>query len=185
MEEIEDCLTQVFRMALAAMQSHTFWLHTRPDDSPYEPILKRFGHFFYATNEAHLTMMIVSLDCLYDDKPNCLNFQTLLKLVASRLSQADLERISRRVNDLRRKAKGVRIIRNNSFAHVATSATRDKLGEKHAMSHEGYSGLCYDSLEVAVELVRLVGSPMEDAKVIVNIDLEQIKALYAALSKNA
>src|ERR1035438_4571699 len=131
-DNLQDCLVQVYRMALGAMQSYTFWRYTFPDESPYEATLKKFGHFFYATNEAHLTMMFVSLDCLCDDNPKRINFQKLLALIKPKLATADYEPLKKRVERLQKLAKGIGIIRNNSIAHIAEWQTRVKLCEKYA-----------------------------------------------------
>jgi hypothetical protein len=120
-------------MALAAMQSYTSWRYTFPDESPYEATLKKFGHFFYATNEAHLTMMFISLDCLCDDNTKRINFQKLLALIKPKLATADYEPLQKRIEKLHKLAKGIGIIRNNSIAYIAERQTRVKLGNKYAL----------------------------------------------------
>ena len=184
MEELEDCLQQVYRMALAAMQSHTFWLHTSPENSLHEQTIKKFGQFFYATNEAHLTMMIISLDALYDETESLLNFQKLLTLAKPKLSQEQYEPLERKIEMLRKLAKGVGIIRNNSFAHVADHAKRMKVGERYALNRGEYLKLCYHSLEIATQIGRLLGATITNGTEITDNDLEQIEALYSELERN-
>lgn len=185
MDELEDCMDQVYRMALAAMQSHTFWLYTRPDDSPYEAQLKRFGHFFYATHEAHLTMMFISLDCLYDDNPKRLNFARLLELIAPKVPAADLAPLKERFEKLAKEAEGVGIIRNNSFAHVAEWQTRIKMGEKYGLSQGGYLSLCYNTFDFATQLAQLLGRDVPDAQAFSAEDVDQIQAIFGELDPGA
>jgi hypothetical protein len=185
MDDLEDCLQQVYRMALAAMQSHTFWLHTSPDNNPHEETFKKFGHFFYATNEAHLTMMFISLDALYDEKERLLNFRRLLTLAKPKLTPEQYEPLERKLDKLRTLAKGIGIIRNNSFAHIADHATRMKQGERYALNRGDYLRLCYHSLEVATQIGRLLGATLTDVTAMTDKDLEHIQALYSELERNA
>ena len=185
MDDLQDSLNQVYRMALAAMQSYTFWLHTTPENSMHEETIKKFGHFFYATNEAHLTMMFISLDALYDEKERLINFQKLLTLAKALIPAEHFDPLERKIEKLRKLAKGIGIIRNNSFAHITDHATRNTQGEKWALSHGEYLTLCYNSLDVVTQIGRLLGAEMPDATEVSKKDLEHIEELYSALDRNA
>ncbi len=182
-DELEDCLGQVYRMALAAAQSYVFWRYTCPDENPHEATLKKFGHFFYATNEAHLTMMIVSLDCLYDEKPKLINFSKLLVLIKPMLAPDVCEFLEKRIEKLHKSAKGLGIIRNNSFAHLAERQTRTKIGEKYALNHAQYLTLCYESLDVVTTISNQLGTSRPGAKEVSLKDVDQIQALFSELER--
>ena len=93
-------------MALASMQSFTFWTHTDPDKTMHEDVLKEFGHFFYATHEAHVTMMVISLDCLYDEKKSLLNFTKLIAMLPSTITAKQRDQITKDFDTLLKKFKG-------------------------------------------------------------------------------
>ena len=185
MDELEDCMNQVYRMALASMQSYTFWFYAQPEDSPYDAAIQTYGHFFYATHEAHLTMMFISLDCLYDDKPKLINFTKLLTLLPPKLTTADCDAIGTRVSALQRKAEGIGIIRNNSFAHLSEHGKREAIGQKHGMTNGELMGLCYNTLDVATQIARLLGRDVPSAQEMSVKDIETIQAMFAKLQDGA
>lgn len=182
MDDLEDCFQQVYRMALAAWQSHTYWLYTRIDDTPYEDVLKAYGHFFYATHEAHLTMMIISLDCLFDRrKPKLQNFESLVGLLQANFPSTDFTQISRRVSELQAMVSGIGIIRNNSFAHIAKRDKRIAAGEKHEPNREKIMTLCYESIKLASKIGEFMGNTLKPVEEIMEADLATIQRIYAQL----
>jgi hypothetical protein len=181
MEEIDDCMNQVYRMALGAMQSFTFWLYSRPNDSPYEKSIKTYGHFFHGTNEAHLTMIFISLDALLDAKEKYQNFERLLTLLPGKVSAEDLKSIEARVEALQKKAKGIGIIRNHSFAHLTQRATREEVGKKYGQNNGELMGICYQALEIATDVSRMRGRTVSSAEEMVGRDVDDIQGLMAKL----
>lgn len=180
-DELQDCLDQVYRMALASMQSYTFWLYTHPDESPYDTAIQTYGHFFYATHEAHLTMMFISLDCLYDDMPKLINFNKLLTLIPSKISAPDCEAIKQRVTALKKQAKGIGIIRNNSFAHLTKLEVREAVGKKFGTNNVELMALCCDTLDVATQIAHLCGRDVPSAEDMCAKDVETIQNMFAKL----
>jgi hypothetical protein len=181
MDELQDCMNQVYRMALAAMQSYAFWLYTRPDDSPYEEALKKYGHFFYATHEAHFTTVFISLDCVYDDKPKLLNFTKLLNLLPSKLSAAECESFRKEVAILAKKAEGIGIIRNNSFAHLSSHEIRQKIAEKYGLNNGDLMTLCYQTLKLATKISKALGIEVSSVDEIAQKDIETVQFLFDKL----
>ena len=171
-------------MALAAWQSHTFWLHTRYDKPLHEDIIRSCWHFFYATHESHLTMMVVSLDCLYDtNKPKFHNFETLLALVAGHIDSQTHKAMGRRLKKLQKLAKGIQVVRNNSFGHITDKDVREKAGEKYPLTNEMLMQLSFNAIRLATEIGVLLGEKVmtDDPGKILERDLEEIGAIYAAL----
>lgn len=181
MEDIDDCINQVYRMALGAMQSFTFWLYSRPDDTPYEQSIKTYGHFFHGTNEAHLTMMFISLDALLDAKEKYQNFERLLMLLPGKVSAEDLKSVEARVEALQKKAKGVGIIRNHSFGHITQREKRLEMAEQHGKTSGELMGICYQALEIATDVSRLLGREVPAAATMVGRDVDDIQGLMAKL----
>ena len=179
-----DCFQQVYRMALAAWQSHTFWLHTRHDEPLHEDVLKAYWHFFYATHEAHLTMMIVSLDCLYDDKkPKFHNFETLLAQIESNIEAETFAAFNRKLKKLQKIAKAIQVLRSNSFAHITDKDVRENAGEKYPITQEILMQLSFNAIRLATEIGVLLGESVmaEDPKHILDRDLQDMKTIYEAL----
>lgn len=183
MDDLEDCMNQVYRMALASMQSFTFWMQTDPDKTIHEAVLKEFGHFFYATHEAHLTMMVISLDCLYDEKKNLLNFTKLIAMLPSTINAEQRAKITKDFDTLLKKFKGVKLIRNNSFGHVANYQTRMKIGEKWEPNMGEFMELCYGTLVLATNIARLLGRDLPSAEEVNALDLEAFEAMIARLGQ--
>lgn len=181
MDDLEDCMNQVYRMALASMQSFTFWLHTDPDKTIHEDVLKEFGHFFYATHEAHVTMMVISLDCLYDEKKSLLNFTKLIGMLPSTIEAAKLDRIKKDFDALLKNFKGVKLIRNHSFGHVANYQTRMKIGEKWEPNIGELMELCYGTLVLATNIGRMLGRDLFSAEEVSALDLETFEKMMARL----
>lgn len=184
MPQYRDCFEQVYRMALAAWQSHTFWLHTRYDEPLHKDVLQSYWHFFYATHESHLTMMVVSLDCLYDTKkPKFHNFETLLKLVAGHIDSETHEAMGRRLKKLQKIAKGIQVLRNNSFGHITDKDVREKAGEKYPLTNETLLQLSFNAVRLATEIGIYLGEKVmaDDPGKILDRDLKEVEAIYGAL----
>lgn len=171
-------------MALGAWQSHTFWQHTRYDDPIEEEAIRAYWHFFYATHEAHLTMMVVSLDCLYDkNKPKFHNFETLLTLIDGHIDSGTHEAFTRRLHKLQKIAQGIQVLRNNSFGHITDKDVRDKAGEKYPITNEVLMQLSFNAIRLATEIGVLLGEHVmtNDPGKILERDLKEIKDVYCAL----
>ncbi len=184
MPPYRDCFEQVYRMALAAWQSHTFWLYTRYNEPLHEMVIKSYWNFFYATHEAHLTMMVISLDCLYDTKkPKFHNFETLLGLIAGDIDSETHEAMIRRLKKLQVIAKGIQVVRNNSFGHITDKSFREKAGEKYPITIENLMQLSFNAIRLATEIGVLLGEDVmrDDPGEILNRDLKDIEAIYSAL----
>jgi len=184
MSPLQDCFQQVYRMALAAWQSHTFWLYTRHDEPLNEDVQKEYWNFFYATHEAHLTMMIISLDCLYEKKkPKLYNFETLLELLCEQIDPETYAGLKLRLKKLQTKAKGIQIIRNNSFGHITGWDMRVPAGEKHGPTRLDLLTLCCN----AIRLARDVGVILQDKHTVTPIediqakDIEDIQRIFKKL----
>jgi hypothetical protein len=171
-------------MALAGWQSHTFWVHTRHDEPLHEDVFKEYWNFFYATHEAHLTMMIVSLDCLCNTKkPNFHNFETLLSLIEANVDPEVFVAYRGRLKKLQELGKGIQVIRNNSFAHITDKDVRKDAGEKYELDREDYLKLSYNAMKLATEIGLLLGEDVmaRSPEDIADKDLSNIHKIYDVL----
>jgi hypothetical protein len=171
-------------MALASWQSYTLWFQTRHDKPLHESILRSYWNFFYATNEAHLTMMIVSLDCLYDkNKPKLQNFETLLSLIEDHVEAVLFAAFKKRFKEMQKLGKGIQIIRNHGFGHVTDKNTRESIGEKYALSEGDYLKLSYNTIKLATEIGLLLGEDVmaNSPEEIADKDLLDMRRIYSAL----
>lgn len=173
-------------MALASWQSHTFWIQTDCSD-PISDEVQNYWNFFYATNEAHLTNMIISLDCLYESKkPKLNNFETLFSLIKDNIDPKLLNQFNERLTKLQKLSKSIKVIRNNSFAHVAHAEVRNSIGDKYSLPREDYLRLSYHAIKLATEIGLLLGEEvMEDTpEAIADKDLNDISKIYESLQQN-
>lgn len=181
MDELEDCLTQVHRMALAAMHGFTYWLYTRPDNNIYGEIIQKYGNFFYPTSEAHLGTMFISIDILYDNKQGLMNFVKLMYLIKDKVDNEVYKDLDSKISKLRSEAKKIGIIRNHFFAHVTSYEVRSKMYEKYAQSQGDYTDISFKSLVIATKIAHLLEYEIPSAREAVDESIKEIKTIYSML----
>lgn len=150
-------------MALAAWQSYSFWTWTEAD-LLYGETLKKYGNFFYATHEAHLTMVVISLDCMFNCGKNRQDFRELVRLMREAgIAGEPCDALIRRLDELETShIKPIRIIRNHSFGHVLKYDQRVAMEQKHSPTQEEWMTLCHQSMVLVGKAGELLGMPVFD-----------------------
>lgn len=131
-------------------------------------------------------MMVVSLDCLYDTKgPKLHNFETLLAAIKSHIDSDTHAAMCRRLEKLQTIAKGIRVLRNNSFAHITDKDVRENAGEKYPLTRETLLQLSCNAIRLATEIGVLLGEKImtEKPQDILNRDLAEMEAIYESLKQ--
>jgi len=150
-------------MALGAWQSHSFWVWTNPD-LLYSETLQRYGNFFYATHEAHFTMLVISLDCILNCGKGRQDFRELVRLMRENgVPDAECDALINGLDRLEAKhIRPIKIIRNHSVGHVLKYEKRLAMEQEHSPTNEEWMTLCHQSMILIRKAGDLLGMEVFD-----------------------
>jgi hypothetical protein len=146
--------------------------------------MNKFSEFFRFDEHAHRFTFIVHAAALFETKPHTINLCQLAKELrnADRISDASMGELERLFTHANRVINGVRIIRNNAFAHRNSSVTFDAAFKIAKISMDDLRDLMNAALEVVnILLIACDRAP----KIFLTRPLEDAKRVLADLSRVA
>jgi hypothetical protein len=144
--------------------------------------MNKYSEFFRFDEHAHRFSFIVHAAALFEPKPNTINLCQLVKELreAGRVSDESMSEIASLFTaDLKRIIKGIRIIRNNAFAHRNDSISIDESFTMAKISFNNFRELMSVSLKIVNILLACCG---RKPQVFFSLPLEDARRILGALS---
>src|SRR5262249_34437624 len=114
----------------------------------YLEVLNRFPMFFQTGIHAHFVALVIALARLFEARRDTINVPALVKLLGSKLSNAEKRRIEALIAEALPLWKKVTLIRSNVFAHRNNTWSVEELFRKADLTPNGVRQLIKLSKEI-------------------------------------